>query len=117
MGGGLDRALPLVWIRNQWHEMRYGNGNRRQAEENARFHYALGHDFYKLWLDEALMMYTCGYWREGTRSGGGGPRNKVEHVCRKVRVSPGESGDDLGSGFRGFLVPPHPLPHPHLPRL
>ena len=103
MGGGLDRAMPLVAIRNRWHEWRFGNGDRRQAKENARFHYALGHDFYKLWLDEALMMYTCGYWREGTRSVEEAQRNKVEHVCRKVRISPGESVIDIGSGFGGFM--------------
>jgi len=103
MVGGLDRALPLVRIRNRWHEWRFGNGDRAQARENARFHYALGHDFYRLWLDDALLMYTCGYWREGTRTVEEAQRNKVEHVCRKVRLQPGESVIDIGSGFGGFM--------------
>jgi cyclopropane-fatty-acyl-phospholipid synthase len=109
MAGSLDRAMPLVWIRNQWHEMRFGNRDWRQAKENARFHYALGHEFYRLWLDADLLMYTCGYWREGTRTVEEAQRNKVEHVCRKVRLKPGETVLDVGSGFGGFMF--HALEH------
>ncbi|HET9350802.1 MAG TPA: class I SAM-dependent methyltransferase, partial [Burkholderiales bacterium] len=103
MVGGMDRAMPLVRMRNRWHEWRFSNADWAQARENARFHYALGHDFYRLWLDEALMMYTCGYWREGTRTVEEAQRNKVEHVCRKLRISPGETVIDIGSGFGGFM--------------
>ncbi len=102
MEGGLDGPMPLVWIRNQWHELRFSNRAWNQAKENAAFHYALGHDFYKLWLDETLM-YTCGYWKEGTRTVEEAQRNKVEHVCRKLRLAPGESVIDVGSGFGGFM--------------
>ena len=103
MQGRFDRPMPFVWIRNQWHELRFSNADWRQAKENARFHYALGHDFYKLWLDEELLMYTCGYWREGTRTVEEAQRNKVEHVCRKVQLKPGETVIDIGSGFGGFM--------------
>jgi cyclopropane-fatty-acyl-phospholipid synthase len=103
MVGGMDRANPLVWIRNQWHEATLGNRSWQQAKDNARFHYALGHDFYRLWLDEALLMYTCGYWREGTRTVEEAQINKSEHVCRKLRISPGESVVDIGAGFGGFM--------------
>ena len=103
MSSGLDRANPLVRLRNNWHELRFSNATWHQARENARFHYALGTDFYRLWLDEALMMYTCGYWREGTRSVEEAQVNKVEHVCRKLRISPGETVIDVGAGFGGFM--------------
>jgi cyclopropane-fatty-acyl-phospholipid synthase len=107
MVGGMDSAAPLVWIRNQWHELRLGNRSWEQAKANAEFHYALGHDFYRLWLDETLLMYTCGYWKEGTRTVEEAQRNKVEHVCRKVRLAPGESVIDIGSGFGGFMFHAH----------
>jgi cyclopropane-fatty-acyl-phospholipid synthase len=103
LNGGLDRSGPLVRARNAWHELRFSNATWRQAQENARFHYALGTDFYRLWLDEALMMYTCGYWREGTRTVEEAQVNKVEHVCRKLRISPGETVIDIGAGFGGFM--------------
>ncbi len=101
--GGLDRTNPLVAVRNAWHELRFSNATWRQAQKNARFHYALGAPFYRLWLDESLMMYTCAYWKEGTRTLEEAQVNKVEHVCRKLRIAPGETVVDIGSGFGGFM--------------
>jgi cyclopropane-fatty-acyl-phospholipid synthase len=101
---GFDRApSPLVWLRNQWHEFRFGNRSIRQAKVNARFHYGLGADFYGYWLDEPLMMYTCAYWKPGTRTVEEAQRNKIDHVCRKIRLAPGESVVDIGCGFGGFM--------------
>jgi len=101
---GFDRkATPLVWLRNQWHEFRLGNRSIRQAKINARFHYGLGADFYGYWLDQPLMMYTCGYWKPGTRSVEEAQRNKIDHVCSKIRLQPGESVVDIGCGFGGFM--------------
>jgi cyclopropane-fatty-acyl-phospholipid synthase len=110
MESGYDRAPnPLIRLRNQWHELRHSNRSRARAKANARFHYALGTDFYRLWLDDPLMMYTCAYWREGTRTLEEAQRNKVEHVCRKIRLAPGETVIDIGCGFGGFLF--HALEH------
>ena len=103
MYSGLDSATPLVAHRNRWHEFRKSNASRGQAKKNARAHYGLGAEFYRLWLDDPLMMYTCAYWNEGTRSLEEAQANKIEHVCRKVRLSPGESVVDIGSGFGGFM--------------
>lgn len=103
METGFDRANPLVTLRNRWLEFRRGNRTNAQAKANARFHYGLGADFYGLWLDRPLMMYTCGYWAEGTRTLEEAQRNKVEHVCRKLRIAPGEAVVDVGCGFGGFM--------------
>ncbi|HSD44896.1 MAG TPA: cyclopropane-fatty-acyl-phospholipid synthase family protein [Burkholderiales bacterium] len=94
---------PLIGIRNRWHEFRFSNRSIAQARSNARFHYGLGAEFYRLWLDAPLMMYTCAYWREGTRTVEEAQANKVEHVCRKLRLQPGEEVIDVGSGFGGFM--------------
>ena len=100
-----DKTRPnwLVALRNNAHEWRHSNRTWEQARANARFHYGLGTGFYRLWLDRELMMYTCGYWKEGTRNVEEAQRNKVEHVCRKVLLQPGESVIDVGSGFGGFM--------------
>jgi cyclopropane-fatty-acyl-phospholipid synthase len=103
MQSGFDKATLGTRIRNWWHEFRFSNASHEQAKANARFHYALGTDFYRLWLDEALMMYTCGYWAPGTASVEQAQRNKVEHVCRKIRLQPGEEVVDIGTGFGGFM--------------
>lgn len=105
---GFDSRLaespkPLVHLRNQWHELTRSNRSITQAKANARFHYGLGADFYSTWLDRELLMYTCAYWKEGTRTVEQAQRNKVEHVCRKVRLQPGESVVDIGCGFGGFM--------------
>ncbi len=101
---GFDRSPgPLVWLRNQWHELLFGNRSIEQAKINARFHYGLGADFYGYWLDEPLMMYTCAYWKPGTRTVAEAQRNKIDHVCRKIQLKPGESVVDIGCGFGGFM--------------
>ena len=101
---GFERApTPLVRIRNGWHEFTRSNRTLAQAKDNARFHYGLGADFYGHWLDLPLMMYTCAYWKEGTASVEEAQRNKIDHVCRKIRLQPGESVVDIGSGFGGFM--------------
>jgi cyclopropane-fatty-acyl-phospholipid synthase len=97
------KSGPLVWIRNQWHELRFGNRTIEQAKVNARFHYGLGADFYGYWLDQPYLMYTCAYWKEGTRSVEEAQRNKIDHVCRKIRLKDGDSVVDIGCGFGGFM--------------
>ena len=103
MCNGFDATNPLVTGRNRWHEFRRSNASREQAKANARAHYGLGTAFYRLWLDDPLMMYTCAYWKEGTRSLEEAQANKIEHVCRKVRLGAGESVVDIGCGFGGFM--------------
>ena len=107
MQGGMDRATLLVAIRNRWHEFRFSNRSWRQAHENAEFHYALGPEFYRYWLDDPLMMYTCAYWKEGTRTLEEAQRNKIEHVAKKLLLKPGEDVIDIGSGFGGFMFHAH----------
>ena len=88
MEGGLDEPNLLLRLINRWHEFRHSNSSRSQARDNANFHYALGPDFYKYWLDDPLMLYTCAYWKEGTRTLEEAQRNKCEHVARKSCCSP-----------------------------
>jgi len=98
-----ERPTFLVWLRNWWHELRFSNRSRDQAKANARFHYGLPAEFYRLWLDDPYLMYTCAYWKEGTRTLEEAQQNKMEHVCRKLRLRPGEDVIDIGTGFGGFM--------------
>ncbi len=103
MCNGFDSSNVLVDQRNRWHEFRRSNATREQAKANARAHYGLGAPFYRLWLDDPLMMYTCAYWKEGTATLEAAQANKIDHVCRKLRLAPGESVLDVGCGFGGFM--------------
>ena len=81
----------------------YSNRSLPQAKANARFHYGLGKAFYEPWLDAPAMMYTCAYWSEGTTTLEEAQRNKMDHVCRKVRLQPGETFVDVGCGWGGLM--------------
>jgi cyclopropane-fatty-acyl-phospholipid synthase len=103
--GGLDQhTSPLVALRNRWHEARYSNRSIAQAKANARFHYGLGQAFYRPWLDRVGMLYTCAYWSEGTTTLEQAQTNKMDHVCRKVRLAAGETFVDVGCGWGGLLL-------------
>ena len=99
-----NRPTPVVRLRNRLHEMRFSNRSRAQAKANARYHYGLGEPFYRLWLDQPYKMYTCAYWKEGTQTLEQAQQNKIEHVCRKLRLRAGESVLDIGCGWGGFLL-------------
>ena len=99
-----ERPNALVRMRNRWHELRFSNRSIARAKANARAHYGLRKAFYAGWLDRVGMMYTCGYWTEGTRTLEEAQRNKMDHVCRKVRLKPGETFVDVGCGWGGLLI-------------
>jgi cyclopropane-fatty-acyl-phospholipid synthase len=111
MAVGLESGVAsnnlFVDVRNRWHEFRFSNRDWAQARKNAEFHYALGTEFYRYWLDDPHMMYTCAYWKEGTRTLEEAQQNKIDHVARKVRLAPGETVVDIGSGFGGFMFRAH----------
>jgi len=101
---GFDsEVMPLVAMRNRWHEFRFSNRSIRQAKINSRFHYGLGEAFYRMWLDRVGMLYTCAYWKEGTKTLEEAQGNKMDHVCRKVQLKAGETFVDVGCGWGGLL--------------
>jgi cyclopropane-fatty-acyl-phospholipid synthase len=104
MASGLDqRFSPLNGLENSLHELRHSNRDPAQAKANARAHYGLPLDFYRCWLDDPLLMYTCAYWPEGTTTLEQAQRHKIDHVIRKIGLAPGERFVDIGCGFGGFM--------------
>jgi cyclopropane-fatty-acyl-phospholipid synthase len=69
-------------------------GSRR----NIHHHYDIGNDFYKLWLDER-MLYTCAYFPSRDISLEDAQLAKLDHVCRKLRLRPGERVVETGCGW------------------
>lgn len=74
-----------------------GNPQGR-ARDNIYHHYDIGNDFYRLWLDEE-MVYTCAYYAPGVTTLEAAQQAKMEHVCRKLRLKPGETVVDAGCGW------------------
>ncbi|HEV7502781.1 MAG TPA: cyclopropane-fatty-acyl-phospholipid synthase family protein [Vicinamibacteria bacterium] len=75
----------------------------RQARENIHYHYDLGNDFYRLWLDEQLV-YTCAYFPTPETSLAAAQTAKLEHVCRKLRLRPGETVVEAGCGWGALAL-------------
>ncbi|MCE9500318.1 MAG: cyclopropane-fatty-acyl-phospholipid synthase family protein [Leptospira sp.] len=74
------------------------------SRKNIAHHYDLGNDFYSLWLDKQAMQYTCAYFHEKTDSIETAQIQKLDHVCRKVLLKPGESVVEAGCGWGGFAL-------------
>jgi cyclopropane-fatty-acyl-phospholipid synthase len=104
MRSGFDlRFDPIASVENNLMEWRNANRDAGQAKANARLHYGLGEPFYRLWLDEPLKMYTCGYWRDAAANLEQAQRDKIDHVARKIRLGRSERFVDIGCGFGGFM--------------
>jgi len=68
------------------------------SRDNIHHHYDLGNEFYRLWLDEE-MLYTCAYFPDPGMSLEAAQIAKMEHVCRKLRLTPGEQVVEAGCGW------------------
>jgi cyclopropane-fatty-acyl-phospholipid synthase len=68
-----------------------------------RSHYDVGNDFYKLWLDKR-MVYSCAYFTNPAATLDEAQEAKLEHICRKLRLKPGERFLDVGCGWGGLIM-------------
>jgi len=73
------------------------------SKENIHRHYDIGNEFYKLWLDDR-MLYTCAYYRDPQMNLEQAQVSKMDHVCRKLRLQPGETVVEAGCGWGGFAL-------------
>jgi cyclopropane-fatty-acyl-phospholipid synthase len=67
-----------------------------------RYHYDVSNDFYRLWLDRN-MVYSCAYFETGEEDLDTAQEQKLDHICRKLRLQPGEKLLDIGCGWGGLL--------------
>jgi len=73
------------------------------SQRNIRHHYDIGNDFYKIWLDER-MLYTCAYFPTPDTSLEDAQLAKMDHVCRKLNLRPGESVVEAGCGWGALAL-------------
>ncbi len=76
--------------------------SKKRDAEAIRYHYDVSNDFYALWLDRR-MVYSCAYFRNGDEDLDAAQEQKLDHICRKLRLKPGERLLDIGCGW-GALV-------------
>ena len=114
MDGDLVRALEHVnssspRIRNgywrllaKWLDWAQANTPRGSAR-NIHRHYDLSNDFYRLWLDEQ-MVYTCAYFPTPEASLEEAQNAKLDLVCRKLCLRPGETVLEVGCGWGALAI-------------
>jgi cyclopropane-fatty-acyl-phospholipid synthase len=95
------RALPQA-VRRPWWLWQPSN-DARAARENVHHHYDLGNDFYRLWLDRD-MVYTCAYFPTPDATLEDAQIAKMDLVCRKLHLRPGEHVIEAGCGWGSLAL-------------
>ncbi len=90
LGGGIARRLRDNSLA----------GSRRHIHR----HYDLGNDFFRLFLDDELRMYSCGYFESPHDSLEMSQTQKVDRICRMLALSPSDHVLEIGSGWGGFAA-------------
>lgn len=107
-----DLARHVLSLPRSDPEQRIGRGPARlrgrthfRARDRAaiQYHYDVGNDFYELWLDRS-MQYSCAYFDSGAEELDTAQERKLEHICRKLRLQPGERLLDIGCGWGGLAL-------------
>lgn len=113
----------LAALRNGFHLRRLPSARRRDHEDSARpfatgrsakhsldrdrravsFHYDVSNEFYRLWLDRE-MLYSCAYFERADAALDEAQEAKLRHLCRKLRLQPGQRLLDIGCGWGGLAI-------------
>jgi cyclopropane-fatty-acyl-phospholipid synthase len=75
---------------------------KRDSRRNIAHHYDVSDAFYRLWLDER-MVYSCAYFRHDGDTLAAAQVQKLDHICRKLRLAAGERFLDIGCGWGALL--------------
>ena len=96
-----EGAMPS-WLSWLWRDEKRHGADLSAARGNIHHHYDLGNDFYSLWLDRAAMQYTCAYFESPDNTLEQAQLAKLEHVCRKLQLQPGQQVIEAGCGWGGL---------------
>lgn len=99
---GTARFTPVDGVASRLARHFSHRHSRRSDRAAIAFHYDVSNAFYGLWLDRERI-YSCAYFEHPDDALDVAQRNKLEHVCRKLRLQPGERLLDIGCGW-GALV-------------
>lgn len=75
----------------------------KTSKDNIEFHYDIGNDFYKLWLDDN-MTYSCGYFESEADTLNQAQKNKINYILKKLNLIEGQSLLDIGCGWGELII-------------
>lgn len=81
-------------------------GRRHTAvrdKDAIQYHYDVSNEFYQLWLDQR-MVYSCAYFASGDETLDEAQEAKLELICRKLRLKPGDRLLDIGAGWGALVI-------------
>ncbi len=82
--------------------VRARHGEHHNTRKSIAHHYDVSNDFYRLWLDRE-MVYSCAYFPEVDRSLDKAQQDKLDYICKKLRLAPDQTLLDIGCGW-GALI-------------
>lgn len=94
--GHQDDERGPAELRGQQHSI----DRDRQA---VTYHYDVSNDFYALWLDRN-MVYSCAYFQSQADDLDSAQERKLDYLCRKLRLGPGQRLLDIGCGWGGLVA-------------
>ncbi|WP_457574467.1 class I SAM-dependent methyltransferase [Desulfolithobacter sp.] len=105
----LRKGLPLLLATRKEQRVPCYHGYESPTGESQRddrrciqFHYDLSNEFYELFLDPE-MQYSCAYFTDWNNSLEQAQRDKLDMICRKLRLQPGDRFLDIGCGWGSLL--------------
>jgi cyclopropane-fatty-acyl-phospholipid synthase len=98
---GSEVAAPAAVPRRSARARLTRGGRDLRLRDSVRFHYDLGNDFYALFLDPE-MQYSCAYFEDWDNALEAAQVDKLEMICRKLLLAPGERLLDVGCGWGGL---------------
>jgi cyclopropane-fatty-acyl-phospholipid synthase len=91
------------WSRLQRRAKSRGSHSLGKDAAQIEFHYDVSDDFYALWLDPRRV-YSCAYFRDADMTLAQAQEAKLDHICRKLLLKPGDRYLDIGSGWGALLL-------------
>jgi cyclopropane-fatty-acyl-phospholipid synthase len=83
--------------------LRGARHSKERDRQAVTYHYDVPGEFYALWLDER-MVYSCAYFATPEEDLDSAQERKLDYICRKLRLRPGERLLDIGCGWGGLII-------------